>query len=118
MNNIIESDYTCQRAYQELSGYLTLHPDTTAICCAADIMAVAAIRAIHDLGKTPGRDIAIISFDGMDALQYSIPSITTFEQPREEMMGYVYDLLLGLISGERQHQQITFQSRLIRGESC
>lgn len=113
-----ESDYNCARAYQELTACLEKHPEITAVCSAADIMSPAAIRAIHDIGKIPGKDISIISFDGMDSLMYCVPSITTFEQPRQEMMDYVYDLLLGLISGKRQHLHITFQAKLIEGESC
>ena len=77
----------------------------------------AAIRAIHDLGKIPGKDVHIISFDGMPSMHYCIPSISTFIQPRDEMAGYIYDLLLGLISDEHQHQHITFQTRFSPGES-
>ena len=77
----------------------------------------AAIRAIHDLGKIPGKDVHIISFDGMPSMHYCIPSISTFIQPRDEMACYIYDLLLGLISDERQHQHITFQTRFSPGES-
>lgn len=33
------------------------------------------------------------------------------------MACYIYDLLLGLISDERQHQHITFQTRFSPGES-
>lgn len=43
---------------------------------------------------------------------------TAFAQPMSELINYVYDLLLGLISGDRQHQHITFQTQLIKNESC
>ena len=32
-----------------------MHPEITAICSISDIVTPAAIRAIHDLGKTMGR---------------------------------------------------------------
>lgn len=94
-----------------------MHPEITAICSISDIVTPAAIRAIHDLGKIPGKDVHIISFDGMPSMHYCIPSISTFIQPRDEMAGYIYDLLLGLISDEHQHQHITFQTRFSPGES-
>ena len=114
---LAESDYQCERAYRELTEVLTMHPEITAICSISDIVTPAAIRAIHDLGKIPGKDVHIISFDGMPSMHYCIPSISTFIQPRDEMAGYIYDLLLGLISDERQHQHITFQTRFSPGES-
>lgn len=114
---LAESGYQCERAYRELTEVLTMHPEITAICSISDIVTPAAIRAIHDLGKIPGKDVHIISFDGMPSMHYCIPSISTFIQPRDEMACYIYDLLLGLISDERQHQHITFQTLFFTGES-
>ena len=118
LSHVIESHYICSYAYPPLSQYLKAHPETTAICSAADIATSAAIKAIHNVGKIPGRDIAIISFDGMDTLQYLVPSITTFEQPWAEMTNYIYDLLIGLIEEKRQHLHITFQAKFQENESC
>lgn len=118
LSHVIESHYICSYAYPPLSQYLKAHPETTAICSAADIATPAAIKAIHNVGKIPGRDIAIISFDGMDTLQYLVPSITTFEQPWAEMTNYIYDLLIGLIEEKRQHLHITFQAKFQENESC
>ena len=116
--NILESDYRCAKAYRSLSDHLRRHPEITAVCCVADIIAPAITRAIHDLGKVPGKDIAIISFDGIEAMNYCTPSITTFEQPLTELVEHTYNLLSGLMSKEREHQHITFQTRLIKNESC
>lgn len=117
-DNILESDYRYTKAYDTLSKHLQQHPEITAVCCVADIIAPAVIKAIHDTGRTPGEDIEIISFDGIEVMNYCIPTVTTFEQPMAELMEYTYNLLLGLISKERTHQHITFQTRLIKNESC
>jgi len=114
----LETDYIFPKAYDALKKHLAVHPETTAVCCVADIIAPAAIRAIHDAGKIPGKDIEIIGCDGIEIMSYCVPSITTFAQPMSELINYVYDLLLGLISGDRQHQHITFQTQLIKNESC
>lgn len=118
LNHVIESHYICSTAYPLLSAYLKKHPEITAVCSAADVVTPTALRAIRDAGKIPGKDIAIISFDGLDTLQYCIPAITTFEQPQSEMMDYVYDLLLGLMNGKRQNLHITFQAKFQENESC
>ena len=98
--HVVESHYICSNVCPVLTEYLTLHPEITAVCSAVDVATPAAVRAVSNTGRTPGKDVAIISFDGMEALQYCIPSITTFEKPEAEMTNYVYDLLLGLIDGK------------------
>ena len=115
---IQESHYLCSNAYQLTYSCLKAHPKITAVCCFADAVAIAAVKAIRDAGRAPGKDVAIISFDGMEHLQYCIPSITTFEQPEAEMMDYVYDLILGLMNSKRQHLQITLQTKFQENESC
>lgn len=117
-SNILESDYTYSKAYASLTAHLLSHPETTAVCSVADIIVPAIIRAIHDAGKIPGKDIEIISFDGIEIMNYCVPTITTFEQPSSELVNFIYNLLLGLIGNEREHQHITFQTRLIKNESC
>ena len=43
---------------------LQSHPDATAIYAHNDEMAVGAIAAIKAAGKTPGKDIKLVSIDG------------------------------------------------------
>lgn len=117
-DNILETDYTYSKAYASLSAHLQFHPEITAICSVADIIVPAIIKAIHDAGKVPGKDIEIISFDGIEIMNYCVPTVTTFMQPTSELVNYVYHLLLGLINNEREHQHITFQTKLIKNESC
>ncbi len=118
LEHFLESDYTNVKAYKALSEHLRLHPEITAVCSVTDIIVPALIRAIGDTGHTPGKDVEIISFDGMETMNYYTPTITTFEQPVSELANYVYTLLLGLISKEREPQHITFQTRFIKNESC
>lgn len=118
VTHILESNYTYSLAHDRLLTHLKQHPDITAVCCIADIIAPGVIRAIHDAGKIPGKDVEIISFDGIEVMNYCVPSVTTFRQPLPELVNCIYDLLLGLIQQEREHQHITFQTKLIQNESC
>ncbi len=118
IEHILESDYVYDRTLAELTSHLQKHPDTTAICCMADVIVPAVLRAAHNVGKNPGKDLDIISFDGIKLMNYCVPSITTFAQPVHELVNCVYELLTGLMDGKREHQHITFQTKLIRNESC
>lgn len=118
LNHIIEGDYIYSKSYQNVKAYLEQHPEITAICCSADIMVPAVLRAIHVLSKIPGKDIELISFDGLEILEYCIPTVSSFKQPTHEMADNIYDLLIGLISKKRNHQHVTFKCSFISRESC
>ena len=118
LNHIVEGDYTYSKSYQNIKNHLEKHPEISAVCCSADIMVPSLIRAIHDISRTPGKDIEIISFDGLEMLEYCIPAVSSFKQPKTEMVDTIYDLLLGLINKSRNNQHITFKCNLIVRESC
>lgn len=118
LSYIVEGEYNYKNSYDGLLNFLKTHPDITAICCVADVVCSSAIRAIHDIGKVPGKDIEIISFDGLEIINYLVPSITTFVQPINDLAICIYDLIIGLINHERSPQSITFQSKLVTNESC
>lgn len=111
-------DYEAPKAYGAVLAELRRCPEITAVCCAADIAVPGVLRAIHDLGKVPGKDVDVISFDGLTQTAYCIPSVTTFAQPLQEIVSYSYHLLFGLIGKEREHQGITFQPIFLKRESC
>ena len=114
----LQSDYDQHKAYCTVSRHLRDHPDTTAVCSVADQIVPPILRAIHDAGKEPGKDVAVISFDGGEGAEYCIPSVTTFEQPREDMLEFISDLLFDLLNGKRKHQHVIFQAKFIKGGSC
>lgn len=118
LDRFVEGKYHSEKVCENLRAYLTQHPEVTAVCCAADIMVPGVLRAIHDAGKVPGKDVEVISFDGLENTGYCIPTVTTFAQPLPEMVHYAYALITGLLSGEGKPQHLTFRSILRKGESC
>lgn len=118
LERFLTCDYDVPKAYGAVLAQLRLNPEITAVCCAADIVVPGVLRAIYDLGKVPGKDVEVISFDGLTHMAYCIPSVTTFAQPLKEIVGYSYDLLFGMIGKEREHQRITFQPIFLKRESC
>lgn len=116
--HFLESDYRSEKAYAAVLEHLRKYPEITAVCSEADVMVPGILRAIHDLGKIPGKDIDVISFDGLESMEFYIPSVTTFAQPTLDMANYIDNLLFGLINKERKHQSITFRPVFMKRESC
>ena len=117
LDNVIEGQYVFQRTYHHFKDFMEKHPSITAVCVSADIMVPAVLRALADIGKKVGKDVDVISFDGLELTQYLVPSVTCFDQPEQEIVDGVYDLLTGLINNEKKHQHITFKSRMESRES-
>lgn len=112
--HFLRTDYRPEKSYAALMEYLPRHPEITAICSVADILVPGILRALHDLG----RQLDVISFDGLSDMEFCIPSVTTFAQPMDDMVHYVDDLLFSLINKEQPHQDITFRPIFQKRESC
>lgn len=64
-----DADFTRAKGQSVAETLLQSHPDATAIYAHNDEMALGAIAAIKAIGKTPGKDIKVVSIDGeRDAL--------------------------------------------------
>ncbi len=57
----------------------------TAIFAFNDILALGAISALNDLGISVPDEISVVGFDNTYISKYSIPPLTTIEQPRSEL---------------------------------
>jgi DNA-binding LacI/PurR family transcriptional regulator len=117
-DHILRIPYDDALAYSGLCDFLKKYPKTSAVCCTADCLAIGASRAIVDSGKTAGKDIDLLSFDGLDEMQYFSPSISTIAQPVSQIMSYVYEQLTGLLNEKLNNQHICFKAVLVKRESC
>ncbi|MBV8567994.1 MAG: substrate-binding domain-containing protein, partial [Methylobacteriaceae bacterium] len=63
-------DFARDKGRQVAETLLQAHPETTAIYAHNDEMAIGAIAALEAAGKTPGKDVIVVSIDGeKDAVQ-------------------------------------------------
>jgi ribose transport system substrate-binding protein len=63
-------NFTRNEGRQVMETLLQAHPDVTAVYAHNDEMAIGAIAALEAAGKTPGKDVIVVSIDGeKDALQ-------------------------------------------------
>jgi LacI family transcriptional regulator len=48
-------------------------------------MALAALQAIWESGQRPGRDVAVVGFDDLEAAALAHPPLTTVRQDRHDL---------------------------------
>ncbi len=82
---IRQGDFSSASGYREACALLALAERPTAIVAASDLMALAAMQAIRDAGLQPGRDLAVVGFDDLEAAALAHPPLTTIRQDRQEL---------------------------------
>ncbi len=68
------------RGYDVMQRRLQSHlPLPDALFCVTTPAAVGAMRALHEAGIRPGRDLAVCAVDGEGLAEFQVPSLTTLE---------------------------------------
>jgi LacI family transcriptional regulator len=100
------------RAYAE-SNVL---PD--AIFCHNDDAAIAAYRALCDIGAQVPGDVALIGCDGIEDTEYLATPLTTIAQPYEDLTKYAWQFLKRRIDEpDASPQEVTLNAALVIRES-
>jgi len=102
---IIPGEFNEHLAYINLKKTLEVHSDIQGVFASSDLMALGAMRAIKEAGLILGKDIALVGFDGLTALEYTSPSIATVRQNFHSMGSMAVDTLIRISKGK------SFQSR-------
>jgi DNA-binding LacI/PurR family transcriptional regulator len=64
----------------------------------------------------PG-DVSVVGFDDLFLSSYTVPSLTTIQQPKHQMGCLAAKMLLELLSGGKPQNQLILEGRLIARQS-
>lgn len=108
--------FSYRAGYDAARALLTKTP-FTCLFCISDILALGAIRALHDAGLSVPDDVSTIGFDGIEECRYAIPSLATMKQPADRMAHESVRILLNHIRGGAAHCHLLFDAVFSQGES-
>ena len=103
--------------YRAMRRVLAENPEVTAAYAIADVVAIGAMRAAQDAGKTVGRDISIIGFDGLTLGNFLMPRLTTVRQSVDRLAQEAADTLRAAIEQGAPARHVTVPFAVIGGES-
>ena len=83
----IDAAWDADRSYKEMQLLLQRKHRPTAMFCASDMMAIAAMRAVIEQGLHIPDDMAFIGIDDIEFSRYSSPPLSSIHIPKFEM-GY------------------------------
>ena len=112
-----EPQYSLGCGYHVMKRFLEKNISCSAVFAISDELAIGASRAIMEAGKKIPDDISVAGFDGIDIGKYYNPSITTIQQPIDEIASESVEILFHAIKNKDAHQHITFEGKLMIGES-
>ena len=104
-------------AYEATVRLVESGADFTAMFIIADAMAIAAIKALEDCGRSVPRDCSVIAIDGLTLSEYIRPTLTTLRQPMERLGEESVKILLDVISGKSGHRHVVVEPELRQGAS-
>lgn len=94
------------------------HPDIDAVFFAGDVLAVGALFECQRRGWAVPARIAIASFDDLDLLRHTVPTMTTLRLPRQEIGRRGAELLVNRLRGAaRERIRIDVSFEVVQRES-
>ena len=114
---ICANSFDIADAYQAVKETLSKNITFDALFCISDVMALGAMRALHEAHKEVPTDCSVLAIDGLDTTDYITPRLTTLCQPMALLGQRSVDILLDLIQGTGHNRQETLPTVLRKGES-
>ena len=89
----------------------------TAYFCSTDVIAIATIRALTQIGKNVPADVSVVGFDGISIGEWLTPSLATAVQPAERMGEWAMQHLIERIDYGEPAANLVLPYEMRHGES-
>ena len=104
-------------AHRAMGRLLASFPQTDAVFCMSDLMALGAMRALFDSGRTVPGDVSLMGFDGIPMSRYSVPRLATVQQDAPQIAARGMALLRRAMEGLGPAVYETVPFSILPGES-
>ena len=103
--------FSYQDGYEAARDLLETGGDFTALFTASDVMAVGAIRALHEKGLRVPEDVSVMGFDGLAVGSFLIPQLSSVKQPARVMARRSVEILISQIEegSNAVHETVPFE---------
>lgn len=112
-----ESRFSYEAGYETAKVFFREHPEVTALFAMSDTVAVGAVRALKDLGRSIPEDVSVVGFDGVDICRYTVPRLSTVEQPVEEIARRSVSMLQDMMEKNTPPQHVLVEAVFRKRES-
>lgn len=117
-NLVVAGDFSHHSGVNAMRELLLHAPDIDAVFAASDLMAIGALRALRDAGRSVPDDIAVVGFDDSPGSEHADPPLTTVHQPAERMGGEMARVLAASITSQGETASVVLDTHLVVRESA
>ena len=89
-----------------------------AVFACSDLLAMAAIGALRNLGQRVPEDVAVVGYDDVHLAAHFFPALSTVRQPIDDAGRALVETLLALIAGERPPPMQLPTTLIVRASSA
>jgi len=114
---LVEAQSSEQAGHEAALALLATGAPFDAVFAASDLIAMGAISALRERGRTVPGDVAVIGFDDIAAAAHFIPPLTTVQQDTRRAADILVDNLLRMTAGEPVESALIEPKLVVRG-SC
>ena len=93
-------DFYVDSGHRAMAKLVALPEPPTAVLAASDLMALGAIRAVAEAGRSVPDDVSVVGFDDIQLAGHVHPPLTTLRQDKAGLGAEAGRALIALIGGE------------------
>ena len=108
-------DFDMESVLEIIERLITDRSDITAIFSVSDTLAIAAMKAIANVGRSVPSDISIISIDGIAMSLCTTPTLTTLVQPQELIGEKAVEILVDVLDKAAPNSHVQLETTLRPG---
>lgn len=111
--------FSLESGYRAMKRLLETHGEKsfTAVFCMSDLIAIGAMRAMHEAHLRVPEDISLLGFDGIELARYCNPQLATIRQPQKDIAEESVRRLIAAIERSATGETIVLPAQLVEGES-
>jgi DNA-binding LacI/PurR family transcriptional regulator len=96
---LLRTPFAADEAHRAFAGLLAQDLPLDGVAAASDVIAISAIRALHDRGLRVPEDVAVVGFDDVPIAQFARPALTTVRQDLPRAAALLVQALIERIDG-------------------
>ena len=113
----IYADNTEEDGHRAVARFIASGVEFDAVFAVTDLLAIGAVQALADAGRTVPEDVSVVGFDDLPRASYVTPPLTSVRQDTREAAEGLVRRIVGLIEGD-DVESGQIQPKLIIRESC
>ena len=116
---IVCADISAESGYVAMQKLLKRKVKFTAVFAGNDTIALGAMRALYEAGRSIPNDVAIVGYDDIPLAAFTTPSLTTMHVDPVIQGQEAVDMLFAQMNGETYTRlEVAYDTRFIIRESC